>query len=52
MFAAMADNLEIVEQLLPHGADVNAKDKKGFTVLDTAGGQRVRQELTQARDRK
>jgi ankyrin repeat protein len=51
MYAAMADKLEIVQELLARGADVNAKDKKGFTVLEMAGGQRVRQILTQARDR-
>jgi ankyrin repeat protein len=51
MFAAMADKLEIVQELLARGADVNAKDKKGFTVLQMAGGQRVLQTLTQARDR-
>ena len=51
MLAASADRIEIVQELLARGADVNAKDKKGFTVLDMAGGQRVRQVLTQARDR-
>jgi hypothetical protein len=51
MHAAMADKLEIVQELLARGADVNAKDKKGFTVLEMAGGQRVRQILTQARAR-
>jgi hypothetical protein len=51
MYAAMADKLEIVQELLARGADVNAKNKKGFTVLEMAGGQRVRQILTQARDR-
>jgi len=51
MLAAMADKLEIVQELLARGADVNAKDKKGFTVLEMAGGQRVRQTLTQARGR-
>jgi hypothetical protein len=51
MHAAMADKLEIVQELLARGADVNANDKKGFTVLEMAGGQRVRQALTQTRDR-
>jgi Domain of unknown function (DUF6438)/Ankyrin repeats (3 copies) len=51
MYASMADKLELVQELLARGADVNAKDKKGFTVLEMAGGQRVRQVLTQARDR-
>ena len=51
MYAAMADKLELAQELLARGADVNAKDKKGFTVLEMAGGQRVRQVLTQARGR-
>ncbi len=51
MYAAMADKLEIVQELLARGADVSAKDKKGFTVLEMAGGQRVRQILTEARNR-
>jgi hypothetical protein len=51
MYASMADKLELVQELLARGADVNAKDKKGFTVLEMAGGRRVRQVLTQARDR-
>jgi hypothetical protein len=51
MHAAMADKLEIVQELLARGADVNAKDKKGFTVLQMAGGQKVLQTLTEARDR-
>jgi hypothetical protein len=51
MYASMADKLELVQELLARGADVNAKDKKGFTVLEMAGGQRVRQVLTQPRGR-
>jgi len=49
MLAASADRIEIVQELLARSADVNAKDKKGFTVLDMAGGQRVRQVLTEAK---
>ncbi len=42
MFAVMANNPELVQELLSYGADVNAKDKKGFTVLQMAGGQKIR----------
>jgi ankyrin repeat protein len=38
MFAAMADKLEIVQELLARGADVSANDKKGFTVLEILQG--------------
>ena len=38
MFAAMADKLEIVQELLARGADVSAKDEKGFTVLEIVQG--------------
>jgi len=51
MFAGMADNPEMVQELLRRGADVNAKNTKGFTVLEMAGGEKVRQVLTQAKDR-
>jgi hypothetical protein len=42
MYAAMGDKLEIVKELLARSADINAKDKKGFTVLEMDGGRRVR----------
>jgi ankyrin repeat protein len=51
MVAAMADRLEIVQELLARGADVTLKNKKGFTVLQMAGGQKVRDVLAQARER-
>lgn len=51
MWAAMQDDLGILQELLARGADVKAKDKKGFTVLEMAGGKKVRQVLMQAHDR-
>jgi len=49
MYAVMANNPELVQELLGHGADVYAKDKRGFSVLQMAGGQKVRRELTKAK---
>jgi len=51
MWAAIEDDLEIVQELLARGADVNAKDEKGFTVLEIAGGKKVREVLTHAKER-
>jgi ankyrin repeat protein len=48
MYAAMADKLEIVRELLARGADIRVKDKNGFTVLEMAGGRNVRKLLTRA----
>ena len=49
MWAAIQEDVEIVQELLARGANVKAKDKKGFTVLDMAGGKKVREVLTHAR---
>jgi hypothetical protein len=51
MWAAMRDDFEIVQELLARRADVNVKDRKGFTVFAMAGGKKVREVLTHAKNR-